>query len=85
MKLHDYDVFRPKMRVTHSYSFSALIKVKSLISGENLEDGSKTLMRCNINNRSPFPWSDLWWDFFQEINYKNKHFRNLKSLVNIAL
>lgn len=53
-EIHNYGVFRPKMRVRYSCSFSALIKVKSLISGGNLEDGSKTLKRCNINNKSPF-------------------------------
>lgn len=80
IKLQDYDVFRPKMKVTHSCSFSGLIKLKCLISGGNLEDGSKTLMRCNINNRrSPFPWNDFWWGFFKEINNKRKHFRNFKS------
>lgn len=80
IKLQDYDVFRPKMKVMHSCSFSGLIKVKCLISGRNLEDGSKTLMRCNINNRrSPSPWNDFWWDFFKEINYKKEHFRNFKS------
>ena len=55
IKLQDYDVLRPKMKVAHSCSFSALVKVKCLISGGNLEDGSKSLMRSNINNRrSPF-------------------------------
>ena len=59
-KLQDYDVFRPKMKVAHSCSFSALIKVKCLISEGNLKDGGKTLMRCSINNRrSPFPLNDL--------------------------
>lgn len=81
IKLWDYDVFRPKMKVMHSCSFSGLIKVKCLISGGNLEDGSKTLMRCNINNRrSPFPWNDFWWGFLKEINYKIEHFRNVKSI-----
>lgn len=61
IKLQAYDVFRSKMKATHSCSFSGLIKVKCLISGENLEDGSKTLMARHINNRSPFAgkWLDM--------------------------
>lgn len=59
IKLQAYDVFRSKMKARHSCSFSGLIKVKCLISGENLDDGSKTLMTCHINNRSPFAGNDL--------------------------
>ena len=40
-KLQDYDVFRPQMKLAHSCSFSALIKVKCFISEGNLKDGSE--------------------------------------------
>ena len=81
--MQDYDVFRPKMKMTHLCSFSALIKVKCLFSGGNLEDGNKTLMRCNINNRNPFQWNDLWGGFFKEINYKIEQFKDLKCTLKI--